>query len=353
MPAAVYRSPGRVDVEERPVPRPGPGQVLLEVSHCGVCGSDLHFVLDGWGRPGSVGGHEYSGRVVGLGPDVHGWRVGEAAVGGPLPACGTCLPCRSGRPSLCLARDAPDAAPSGAFAGYTVVDHRRLVRPPPQLDLRVAALTEPLAVALHAISRSGIAPGQRALVLGAGPIGALVVAALTAGGVEDVRVSEPAPLRRELALRVGAGAAVSPDDLDVPTRGDPARIVGDAVDAAFDCSGKARAMEAGLAQLGRGGTLVLVGAGMEAPRLDPNRILLNELVVTGAYCYDADGFADALKLLGSGCLPVEALIEPGDVPLSGMLAAMEGLAAGRIAGKVLVAPRTRRDDARGGDHGRT
>jgi threonine dehydrogenase-like Zn-dependent dehydrogenase len=340
MPAAVYQGPGRLEVVEQPVPEPGPGEVLLEVSHCGVCGSDLHFVIEGWGRPGSVGGHEYSGRVAALGPGVAGWEVGEPAVGGPAPTCGACAPCRAGRPSLCLAGDTPgkDAAPSGAFAGYTVVDHRQLVRPPAELDLRVAALAEPLAVALHAITRSGIGPGQRALVLGAGPIGALVIAGLVARGVDDLVVSEPSPLRRDVARRLGAATAVVPDELDVPSRGEPMRVVADAVDVAFECSGKAVAMEAALAQLRRTGTLVLVGAGIDAPRFDPNRILLNELVVTGAYCYDADGFPTALALLASGRLPLDVLVEPDDVPLRGLLAAMEDLAAGRIAGKVLVVP---------------
>jgi threonine dehydrogenase-like Zn-dependent dehydrogenase len=106
----------------------------------------------------------------------------------------------------------------------------------------------------------------------------------------------------------------------------------------FECSGRAPAMEAGLAQLVRAGTLVLVGAGIERPRFDPNRILLNELVVTGAYNHDEDGFERALELLASGALPVDALLEPDAVPLDGILEALHGLADGRLAGKVLVRP---------------
>ncbi|MGH9135984.1 MAG: zinc-binding dehydrogenase, partial [Acidimicrobiales bacterium] len=115
-------------------------------------------------------------------------------------------------------------------------------------------------------------------------------------------------------------------------------VVDDAVDVVLECSGAATAMEAGLAQLERGGTLVLVGAGMEPPRFDPNRILLNELVVTGAYEYDADGFDRALELLASGALPVDRLLEPDDVPLDETLDAMRRLAAGALPGKVLIAP---------------
>jgi (R,R)-butanediol dehydrogenase/meso-butanediol dehydrogenase/diacetyl reductase len=340
MPAAVYRGPRRLEVEERPVPQPGPGDALVEVSHCGVCGSDLHFVLDGWGRPGSVGGHEYAGTVVDLGPGVTRWSVGDPVVGGPRPTCGHCRACTAGRPSLCAGRGSPGAGgPDGAFARYVQVPADALVRVPPGLDLRTAALAEPLAVALHGIARSGVRPGGRALVCGAGPIGALVIAALRTQDVEVV-VTEPGEVRRRLAARLGATEVLAPDDLDVPAFGDVGRVVDGAVDVAIECSGRASAMETALTQLVRGGTLVLVGAGIDPPRFDQNRILVNELVVTGSFEYGAGGVADAVDLLASGELPVEDLLEPADVPLPDLLGAMERLATGELAGKVLVTPDT-------------
>jgi (R,R)-butanediol dehydrogenase/meso-butanediol dehydrogenase/diacetyl reductase len=131
---------------------------------------------------------------------------------------------------------------------------------------------------------------------------------------------------------------LDPADLEVPTIAEPGRVVAGAVDVVLECSGRRAAMEAGLAQLVRGGTLVLVGAGIDPPRFDPNRILLNELVITGAFTYDADGFDRALALLAGGTLPVDALLEPGTVALDGLLDAMRALAEGRLAGKVLVRP---------------
>ena len=98
-------------------------------------------------------------------------------------------------------------------------------------------------------------------------------------------------------------------------------------------------MEAGLAQLKRGGTLVFVGAGMHRPRIDNNRVLLNELVITGAFVYDADGFDRALELLADPSFPSDVLIEPGDVPLDGILQAINGLAGGELAAKVMIVPR--------------
>lgn len=339
MRAAVLRGPGRLEVAEVPVPELGDDGVLVAVDLCGVCGSDLHMVVEGWGEPGSWQGHEWVGRVAAVGPGATRWAVGDAVVGGPSEPCGACDPCRADRPSLCAGRDAPGVgAERGAFADYKVVRAGELLALPAGLDPRAAALAEPLAVALHAVSRSGARAGQRALVLGAGPIGALAVVALRARGVDDVTCAEPGERRRALARAVGATAACHPAGLEVPTVAEPGRVVDGAVDVVLECSGARAAMEAGLAQLVRGGTLVLVGAGIDPPRFDPNRILLNELLVTGAFNYDAGGFEEALALLASGVVPVDELLEPEVVRLEGLLDAMVGLAGGRLAGKVLVRP---------------
>lgn len=335
----MIKGPGRLDVDHVAVPAIDAGDVLVAVDLCGICGSDLHMVLEGWGEPGSWHGHEWIGSVVAVGEDVERWRPGDQVVGGPSVRCGECAMCRAGRPSLCAERDAPGVGPEqGGFATYKRSPAQEVLAMPADLDPRAAALTEPLAVALHGINQAKVQPGQRVLVMGAGPIGALSIAALRASGVDDVSCVEPSTARRELASTVGASCVLDPAELAVTSIAHPGSIVEDAVDVVLECSGKAEAMEAGLAQLRRGGTLVLVGAGIEPPRFDPNRILLNELVITGAFTYDHDGFERALDMLASGSLPVDALLEPGDVPLTGVLDAMQDLAAGRRAGKVLVRP---------------
>ena len=339
MPAAVLKGKGRLEVEDVPVPDVGPGDVLVAVDLCGICGSDLHMVLDGWGTPGSWGGHEWTGTVAAVGAGVTRWQLGDAVVGGPLVRCGGCAMCRAHRPSLCTERDTPGIGlEQGAFATYKLAAEDAVLAMPAGIDPRAATLAEPLAVALHGIHQGRAQAGQRVLVLGAGPIGALSIAALRALGVDDVTCAEPSERRRELAAAVGAVGTLHPDDLAVPSIAEPGLVVDQAVDLVLECSGKARAMEAGLAQLVRGGTLVLVGAGIEPPRFDANRILLNELVITGSYEYDHDGFRQALDLLASGALPVDTLLEPDAVPLAGVLDAMRDLAEGRLAGKVLVKP---------------
>jgi threonine dehydrogenase-like Zn-dependent dehydrogenase len=339
MPVAVYRAPGEVEVEQRPVPDPGPGQVLVEVGHCGICGSDIHLMLEGWGKPGLVGGHEFTGTIAAMGDGVTGWAVGDEIVGGASPRCGTCRRCREGKPSQCEGRKGTvdSHLDNGAFARYVLVDARSLLRIPSGLPARHAALAEPLAVALHGITRSGVGDGDTAMVFGAGPIGALTIVALVARGIA-VTVVEPGDGRRRLAVDLGASEVIAPDDLETYPPWEPERLSPRAVDVVLECSGKKAAMEVGFHQLRRGGRLVLVGAGIEAPAFDPNRLILNELEICGSFVYDADGFEQALALLGSGSLPLSLLIDPQDVGLEGIAGALRDLASGRIAGKVMVVP---------------
>jgi threonine dehydrogenase-like Zn-dependent dehydrogenase len=339
MPAAVFMGLRDVAVEDRPTPVPGPDELLLEVSHCGICGSDLHFLIEWGGKSGAIEGHEFSGTVAAVGADVTGWAVGDRAIGGPSPKCGKCEYCLLQRTSLCTERNSVGGndAWQGAFARYKTVHAAEALPVPDGLSLKHAALTEPLAVALHGITQGGGArPGTRWLVTGGGPIGFLSVAALKALGVEDVVVSEPKESRRALCEKLGA-RVVDPADLETPAM--PFDTVAEPFDVALECSGNGRAQESALAQLKRGGTLVLVGAGMARPKFDPNRILLNELVITGAFVYDYDGFPRALELLASGKLPNDLLVEQEDYPLNRLLDAAIGLHEGDLAAKAMVVPR--------------
>ena len=335
--AAVYQGDRTMTVEHLPIPTPAADEVLVEVSHCGICGTDLHYVLEGWGRPGSVNGHEYSGLVVGIGDDVTDVVLGARVVGGPSRGCGRCQPCARGKTNLCAERDVVGTAPfQGAFARYKTLGSDSVYVLPDTLDLRTAALAEPVAVALRGVRRSGVQAGDRALVTGAGPIGLLTVALLRALGVDDITVSEPHERRRDLAVDVGATRAAAPDAFPEPTA--PTEIVAEPYDAAIECSGRADAITMGLSHLARGGTLVLSGTGLVRPRFDSIRIIVHELTVTGSMEYTPDDFTSGIELIASGRLPTDLLIEGTDVPLSGVLPAMERLAAGELAAKVMVTP---------------
>jgi len=343
MSAAVYQSPGVVTVEERPVPRPRPDQLVVRVHACGICGSDIHQLRDGWGFvPGRVAGHEWSGTIAAVGEGVTDWSVGELVVGGPSPRCGTCRRCREGKPSQCENRSTSvNDWFDGAFAEYVVCHARSALRLPDGLSPRHAALAEPLSVALHGITRSGVVPGQRVMVFGAGPIGALSVAALQAMGIDDITVVEPQEGRRKLVTELGVTSVVDPAELEVFLPWEPEKLSSRAVDVVLECSGHRAAIEAGFSQVARGGILVMVGAGIDHPTFDINRMILNELTVTGSFVYDFDGFARALELLASDHFPCDLLIAPDQVGLGGIVEALDALAGGHIAGKVMVVPEGR------------
>jgi threonine dehydrogenase-like Zn-dependent dehydrogenase len=335
MPAAVYQGHGAVSVVEVPVPSPSDDEVLIAVSHCGICGSDMHFVIEEWGTPGSIHGHEYSGVVVATGSNVRNADVGDRVVGGPGPGCGKCRPCQAGDTNVCVEHVMDAGTPfHGAFAAYKTIPADSVYQLPSSLDLRRAALAEPVAVALRGVRRSGLRPGDRALVTGAGPIGLLSVAVLKALGVDDITVSEPHARRRDLALAVGASVTCTPSSFEAPAL--PMHIVASPFDAAIECSGRADAMETALSQLAKRGTLVLSGTGMVRPKLEAIRIIINELTVTGSAEYTPSDFRDAIALIDQ--LPTDLLIEDEDVGLGGVLKAMQQLATGELAGKVMVVP---------------
>jgi len=293
------------------------------------------MVMERYAKPGAILGHEWSG-IVASAPSGSGWSVGDRVVGNSAPGCGVCRPCRRGRPSVCRQRAAADyLGYRGAFCTYKTVAADGLIRLPDALPTRVAALAEPTAIALHAVGLADVGPGDRVLVTGAGPVGLLIIAVLRAQGISDVTVSEPSPVRRQRALDVGATRVVTPETLVEPPMGRPVELPSAVV---FECSGHARAIEAALNQLDYAGTLVIVGTGFEPPRLNQNRVIIFELEIIGAYNYNDDGFQPAVDLLDSGTLPLESLIEPDGIPLSGVMDSMERLARGEIPSKVMVRP---------------
>lgn len=336
MPAAVYVGDGVLEVRDVRLEPPGPGEAVVAVSHCGICGSDLHLVLDKYLRSGSVPGHEWAGTVAAVGPDVDESWIGRRVVAGPVPGCGRCRPCRKGRPSVCLSRPAADAIGGrGAYATHVTVAASRLIELPVSLSTRDAALTEPTAIALHSITLAQVDATDRVLVTGAGPVGALTIAVLRAEGIVDITVTEPSPVRRARAQQLGATRVLSPDQLAQPPIGATAD---DPFDVAFECSGHASAAEAALANLAPAGTLVLVGTGSAPPRINQNRAIIKELTILGTYNYDDAGWQPAIDLLASGRIPLDLLAEPTDIGLAEILPTMHRLAAGEIPGKVMVRP---------------
>ena len=218
MKAAVYDAPGLpLRIAEVPDPRPGPGQAVIKVLACGVCGSDLHATTPegDLARRGAVLGHEVTGEIVEIGPDPIGdWRAGDRVFVMPIGSCGRCPHCLLDRPEECphqltfgaLGPDEPD----GAYAEYLTVSLSDLLAVPEGVSMDVAALCEPLATGLLCVRQAQLEIGDRVLILGAGPIGLAATIWARFFGARRVVVSERVEHRRELALRLGAPTRSTP-----------------------------------------------------------------------------------------------------------------------------------------------
>jgi 2-desacetyl-2-hydroxyethyl bacteriochlorophyllide A dehydrogenase len=338
MRAAAWLAPGQIEPTERARPHAEPGQAVVAVAACGICGSDLHSFKSGFAaRPGQVLGHELSGTVVEA-PGVAGLAPGTRVVVRPLIPCGDCDACRRGDPQLCtegIARSIGYGS-DGGFAEHVLVPRAEVgltVFPlPDSVDDRAAALVEPLAVALHAVRQAPRVEGGEALVLGAGTIGLGVAAFLKLGGAGSVTVVDPSPLRREAAEKVGADRVVDPAAEDASGGGTPA----ESADAVFECAGAARTIADAIKAVRPGGAVVVSALFGRRIEFSPDRLTAKEALLIGAYGY-RDEFADVIEALASGAIDAEALISH-ELPLERIAEAFGIQADPEQSLKVLVRP---------------
>ncbi|HLZ72991.1 MAG TPA: alcohol dehydrogenase catalytic domain-containing protein [Dehalococcoidia bacterium] len=346
MRAAVYKGQGRIELEERPLPLPGEGEVLLRVEFCGICGTDLHEYESGrlfYGpeRPAeTIFGHEFSARVMALGPGAEGMAPGDLVTVNPAENCQECSFCLAGDEQLCQrSRGALGYAKPGGLAEYTVAAARRCVVLPPGTAPDRAALSEPLAVALHAVNRAAPAPEDVVLVAGAGPIGQLVILALRQHGIERIFLSEPAAGRRGRAQALGVERALDPVNENV---GAALKELTDGrgADVSFECVGLAAPLDDCFAATRRGGRIAIAGVFQQPYPVNFARFTLAEHTLIGSLGYREE-FAQAAALIGFGTLDVSPLISHR-IPLAWVPEAFATIVADRGAHeKVLVQPSRR------------
>jgi L-iditol 2-dehydrogenase len=321
--AAVYLGRERVEPAWVEIRDPGVGEVRLDVEACGICGSDLH-VYHGGGRtaPGMTLGHEISGIVESVGADVHGWARGDRVTVEPLLTCGECELCRTGLDNLCphyrlIGLDVP-----GGLAPQVVVPAKRLYPVPAGMDPRLAALSEPVAVVVHALRLAPLEAGQDVLVLGAGTIGLLSVALARLQGAGRILVTarhaHQATLARELGADEVFGADEVSDDVLPPTlAAHPPPLVIETV------GGRAQTLQAATTAIAPGGTILVLGVFSENVCLTPFPLLLKEITLRWSICYsrerETSDFDEALQLLathgdllGRVLTHTRALAEVGD-----------------------------------------
>jgi (R,R)-butanediol dehydrogenase/meso-butanediol dehydrogenase/diacetyl reductase len=338
-----------VRLDQVPPPAATAGEVVVAVAACGLCGSDLHEYLHGpiyiprqphpltGLMPPVTLGHEFSGRVVEVGPRVTTVRAGDRVAVNPCLVCGECRWCRSGRPNHCAKLATIGLSRDGALAPLVAVPAYGCHALPAAVDDEQGATVEPLAVAVHACRRARLAGGERVVVVGAGPIGLLVLQVARARGAAWVAVVEPREDRRGLARALGADAVLDPG------AGDPARAVADLTDGAradvaFECVGSPAAFAAAFRAAGKGGRVALVGLVPETVPANALLIVAHEKEIIGSSAY-VDEFPEAIDLLARRQVRIEPLVT-ARVPLERALA--DGLEAllrpdlGHV--KILVSP---------------
>ncbi len=304
---AAVSLPGRpwLAVQQFPDPTPGPGELVLRVDACGICGSDLHLAEAFKGRPRTVFGHEFCGTVVAIGADAAGYREGDRVVGFPLFGCGYCPACASGSVAKCPQAQLTGAQRPGAYAEYVAVDAAASFPLPDELTSDTGALVEPLAVAHHALERTPREPGEPVLVLGAGPVGLAVALWARALGAREVVVSDPLAHRRALAKTVGA-EAIDPTNQDVSeafslVTGGPPRVV-------VECVGRPGAIQHAMEVAAVDGQVTSVGACMVPDTFRPLVATSKELTLQFVVYYRHRDFTQTLASLSSGQLDPSPLV---------------------------------------------
>ncbi|MEU2790049.1 NAD(P)-dependent alcohol dehydrogenase [Streptomyces sp. NPDC007100] len=306
MRAAVLHAPKDLRTEERPVPRPGPGQVLVRVEAVGICGSDVHYyehgrIGDFVVRAPMVLGHEPGGTVVALGPGATRHRPGQLVSLEPGVPCGACAQCRHGRYNLCPEVSFYATPPvDGALCEYVAIDENFAHAVPGTLTAETAALLEPLSVGVWAARKGRIGPGSRVLVTGAGPIGLVAVQTARAFGATEVVVTDIAPQRLDLARQLGATGTVD-------VRGTRLAATGYAPDVLLECSGVPAVADEAIRTVGRAGRAVLVGMGGDTVPLPLAHVQNFEIEVTGTFRY-ANTWPTAIALAASGEVRLDRLV---------------------------------------------
>ena len=311
MKALVWLGPEDLQMRDVALPELAPGEVLIETSAVGICGSELSGYLghNSLRRPPLIMGHEAAGRILKTGDattlaDGTTAQVGTRVTFNPLIVCGTCDRCRAGFNNLCRHRQLVGAARPGAFALFVAVPAGQCWSLPDTLSDLAASLTEPLACAVRAVSLAHLAPGNSLLILGAGPIGLFCLAVARSLGIEEVIVSDMLPSRLAIAEQWGATAVLNARTTNVvQTVQDMSHGGATAViDAVGATATRAQAVQAVVP----GGRVVFIGLHDEESPLATNYLIRQEITITGCFGYSQQDFARAFTLLQAGVIQPSA-----------------------------------------------
>jgi len=306
---ATMTGPGKIEFGELPTPAFGPDDVLLRIRRIGVCGSDVH-VYHGKHPYTSypvVQGHEFCGEVAEAGCHVQSFQPGDLVTAPPQIVCGQCLPCREGRYHICEALKVIGFQAPGVAQEYFSFPESSLLKLPAGFTPETGALVEPLAVAIHAVSRAGSVAGLSVLVLGAGPIGNLVAQVARWRGAREVLVSDVSDHRLAIARQCGIARTTNPRSESWDTR--VAEIFGtDRADVAFECVGLAETANQAIRGVRKGGTVIVVGVFGDRPSIDLGLVQDRELELRGTLMYQRQDYVEAIRCLAERGIAVDPLL---------------------------------------------
>ena len=310
MKAAVCKKPFDIEVEEVPTPSPKPDELLIQVKASAICGSDIkgyqgkHPLI----RLPLILGHEFSGVIIETGSQINGFKTGDRVVVEPSYPCGQCFFCKRMEYYLCKELKQHGHQLAGSFAEYTVARARFTYLLPGTVSFETAALTQPLAISLHALHRAGVRKGQTVLILGAGTIGLLLLQVATQKGAE-VAVSDVVDMKLEKATSLGARRRFNGSDPKIReavmewTRG-----LG--VDVVIEAAGSTATIEQAFSMVRCGGTILLLGlTGHKKEEIPLEQVTLNELNVLGTMRYAKGDFPSAIETIHQKKINLDTLIQ--------------------------------------------
>lgn len=311
MKASYFLGKGSFEVRQAPELRPGPGEVVIKNMVCGVCGTDVHIFH---GEPGSadvnppvVLGHEYSGEVVEVGEGVTALKPGDHVTVDPNIYCGECVYCRNGKKQLCETMQAVGVTRDGGFGEYSLVPAAQAFKLGDSVPYEAGAMAEPVACCLHGIDLAGIKAGDRVCIVGGGAIGLIMLQLAKLSGASTLVLSEPNEKRRQVALSLGADAAIDPTAPDARSAYEAA--LGDGADVVIECVGNNAAVKSAFQLAKKGATIVLfsvpkVDATFDLPLFD---VYKKELTIRGSFV-NPDTHERAVRLINSGKLDFTSII---------------------------------------------
>ncbi|HWV24725.1 MAG TPA: zinc-dependent alcohol dehydrogenase family protein [Thermomicrobiales bacterium] len=323
MKAVVIEKPGTIVVKDIPMPEVGPGDLLIKVGACGICGTDLH-IADGEFPPTPypiVPGHEFAGEVVAVGAEVTGFSGGERVAVDPSLYCGHCHFCRAGKGNLCENWNAIGDTVDGGFAEYVAVPAANAYPLPDHLSYREGALIEPVSCAVHGIDVLDPQLGDTCLIVGAGTMGLMLLQLVQRAGAVRVAVLDLNAERLKRAEKLGA--AVTSTDLAALLAQEPLGF-----DCVIDATGSPKAQESAFSAVKRGGKFLVFGVAAEEARvnLSPFRIYNDEITILGSMAI-LNSYEPAVEMVASGVIDTETLLT-GTYPLDDFETALAGVRRG-------------------------